>query len=72
MDVARAGSSSSGLDAARVDDFRGYLEHLLALPSFAARRRGQLLRYLVEQKLAGHASQVTEYGIALDVLLSNG
>src|ERR1017187_1717810 len=67
MDVASAGSGSAELDPARVDDFRGYLEHLLALPLFAARRRGQLLRYLVEQKLAGHAGQGTEYGIALDV-----
>ena len=67
MDVASAGSGSAELDPARVDDFRAYLEHLLALPLFAARRRGQLLRYLVEQKLAGHAGQVTEYGIALDV-----
>jgi TolB-like protein/Tfp pilus assembly protein PilF len=55
------------LDPAQVGLFRVYLEQLLALPPFAARRRGQLLRYLVEQKLAGRAGQVTEYGIALDV-----
>src|ERR1039458_7281135 len=67
MDVASAGSGSAELDPARGDDFRGYLEHLLALPLFAARRRGQLLRYLVEETLAGQAGQVTEYGIPLDV-----
>jgi TolB-like protein/Flp pilus assembly protein TadD len=60
-------ASSGELDPAQVGSFRTYLEHLLAQPGFASRRRGQLLRYLVEQKLAGHADQVTEYGIALDV-----
>lgn len=67
MDGASERASSEELDPARVADFLGYLEHLLALPSFAARRRGKLLRYLVEQKLAGRAGQVNEYGIALDV-----
>src|SRR5581483_645405 len=46
----------------------GYLDRLLALPSFSSsRRRAQLLRYLVGRALAGEAAQVTEYGIALDV-----
>ncbi len=67
MGVASAGIGSGALEPGRADDFRGYLERLLTLPSFAARRRGQLLRYLVDQKLAGHADQLTEYGIALDV-----
>jgi TolB-like protein len=62
-----SGRASGELDTAQVDRFRGYLERLLALPALASRRRGQLLRYLVEQKLAGRADQVTEYGIALDV-----
>ena len=60
-------ASSGELDPAQVGNFRTYLERLLTLPVFASRRRGQLLRYLVEQKLAGNGGQVTEYGIALDV-----
>jgi len=64
---AREQASSGELDSAQVGSFRTYLEQLLAQPGFASRRRGQLLRYLVEQKLAGHGEQVTEYGIALDV-----
>ena len=67
MEGASARPSSGELDPARLADFRAYLERLLALPSFASRRRGQLLRYLVEQTLAGKGEQVTEYGIALDV-----
>jgi adenylate cyclase len=60
-------ASSGELDLDQVGNFRAYLDQLLALPAFASRRRGQLLRYLVEQKLAGRGAQVTEYGIALDV-----
>jgi len=60
-------ANSGELDLAQVGNFRTYLERLLTLPMFASRRRGQLLRYLVEQKLAGNGGQVTEYGIALDV-----
>jgi TolB-like protein/tetratricopeptide (TPR) repeat protein len=60
-------ASSGELDSAQVASFRRYLEQLLASPLFASRRRGQLLRYLVEEKLAGRGAQVTEYGIALDV-----
>jgi len=56
------------VDPGRLDDFRGYLDQLLAVSSFSSsRRRGQLLRYLVEHALAGQAAEVTEYGIALDV-----
>jgi TolB-like protein/Flp pilus assembly protein TadD len=66
--VEASGRASSGvLDPAQEVTFRIYLEQLLAFPVFASRRRGQLLRYLVEHKLAGDAGQVTEYGIALDV-----
>jgi TolB-like protein/Tfp pilus assembly protein PilF len=64
---AREHAASGELDPAQGGNFRSYLEQLLALPVFASRRRGQLLRYLVEQKLAGNGEQVTEYGIALDV-----
>src|SRR5579884_4182828 len=64
---AREQTSSGELDPAQVGHFRAYLEQLLAVPVFASRRRGQLLRYLVEQKLAGRGDQVSEYGIALDV-----
>jgi TolB-like protein len=65
MDVAAAGTGSPLVNA---DEFRIYLNGLLALPEFASsRRRGQLLRYLIERSLAGQADQLTEYGIALDV-----
>jgi len=60
-------ASSRELEPAQVESFRRYLEQLLASPMFASRRRGQLLRYLAEEKLAGRGPQVTEYGIALDV-----
>ncbi len=43
------------------------LERVLASRHFAARRRGELLRYLVERTLAGEGEQLGEYGIALDV-----
>lgn len=67
MEGAGEVTSSGELGPAQAEDFRKYLGGLLALPPFRSRRRGQLLRYLVEQKLAGRADQVTEYGIALDV-----
>jgi len=58
-------SSSVPADAPRI---RAYLETLLAAPEFATSgRKSQLLRYLVEQTLAGQASQINEYGIGLDV-----
>ena len=57
--------SSSPDDAARI---RSYLDTLLASPEFATSgRKSRLLRYLVEQALAGKASQINEYGIGLDV-----
>jgi TolB-like protein/Flp pilus assembly protein TadD len=58
-------ASISQPDAAQV---RAYLDTLFASPEFAASgRKNQLLRYLVEQTLAGHADRITEYGIGLDV-----
>jgi TolB-like protein/Flp pilus assembly protein TadD len=46
---------------------RELLARVLAAPPFASKRRGDLLRYLVERTLAGDAAKLTEYGIALDV-----
>lgn len=58
-------SSISQPDAARI---RAYLDTLLAAHEFAgAERKKQLLRYLVEQTLAGQADRISEYGIGLDV-----
>jgi TolB-like protein len=48
-------------------DLRGALERVLASPGFASKRRGELLRYLVERSLVGAADSLTEYSIALDV-----
>jgi hypothetical protein len=56
------------LNAAQRDGFLCYLDTLLASTAFAAsRRRGDLLRYLVERTHSGHADAITEYGIGLDV-----
>jgi len=48
-------------------DVRAALEAVLASPLFAGKRRGELLRYLVERTLEGKGDSLTEYGIALDV-----
>jgi TolB-like protein/tetratricopeptide (TPR) repeat protein len=67
MDAASTGTGSAW-EPARTEEFRAYLDRLLASPPFASsRRRAQLLGYLVERTLTGEAGQVTEYGIGLDV-----
>ena len=43
------------------------LERALAAPVFASKRRGELLRYLVERALSGAGCEISEYSIALDV-----
>jgi len=48
-------------------ELRVALERVLASRGFASKRRGELLRYLVERTLAGAADSLTEYSIALDV-----
>lgn len=45
---------------------REALARILGSPEFSGKRRGELLRYLVEKTLA-RDGEVTEYGIALDV-----
>jgi len=49
------------------DEIRKSLEQVLDWPGFASKRRGALLRYLVEKTLAGEADRIGEYSIALDV-----
>lgn len=49
------------------DAVRAALEQVLASPGFASKRRGELLRYLVERTLAGEAEALSEYSIAWDV-----
>src|SRR5690242_10970281 len=49
------------------EEVRTALERVLASPGFASKRRGELLRYLVERTLAGEGSALSEYSIALDV-----
>jgi TolB-like protein len=57
--------SFAPVDAGQV---RACLDALLSSPEFSASgRKAQLLRYLVEQTLAGQGSKITEYGIGLDV-----
>ena len=65
VETRTSDGSMSEADGVRI---RSYLDTLLASPEFAASgRKSQLLRYLVEQALAGKAAQVNEYGIGLDV-----
>lgn len=49
------------------EEVRRALESVLASSGFAARRRGNLLRHLVERTLAGEGKALSEYSIALDV-----
>src|SRR5215472_597987 len=49
------------------DEVREALERVLASPGFASKRRGDLLRYLVERTLEGDSQALSEYSIALDV-----
>jgi serine/threonine-protein kinase len=53
--------------SARPAEVRECLDRVLASPYFASRRRGELLRYLVDRTLAGEADSIGEYAIALDV-----
>jgi TolB-like protein/Tfp pilus assembly protein PilF len=50
------------------DSIRESMNRVLAAPGFGSERRGQLLRYLVEQTLAGREADLSEYAIAQDVL----
>ena len=52
----------------RSSEIRATLERLLGTQHFfAASRRGQLLRYLVEHTLKGDADKINEYAIGLEV-----
>jgi len=53
--------------SAPAEEVRACLQRVLASACFASRRRGELLRYLVERTLAGEADSIGEYAIALDV-----
>ena len=65
--VIQGGAASAWSETQRAE-FLSYLELLVAEPIFAAsRRRTQLLRYLIDRKLAGDAESVNEYAIGLDV-----
>ena len=52
---------------APVEEVRRALERVLASPGFASKRRGEVLRYLVERSLSGESGTLSEYSIALDV-----
>ncbi len=68
MNVLTPGGAASAWSEAQRADFLRYVEVLTAQPAFAAsRRRSQLLRYLIDRKLAGDAEAVNEYAIGLDV-----
>jgi serine/threonine-protein kinase len=67
MEHPRKEQDPPALDA-RGAEIHVYLDHVLQAPAFAAApRRGRLLRYLLEQTLAGDGDKITEYGIGLDV-----
>jgi TolB-like protein len=54
-----------GIDPAEI---RACADVLIASPAIAPSvRRARLLRYLIDRTLAGEGSQITEYGIGLDV-----
>jgi TolB-like protein len=68
MEVPHSGIGAHSPEAPRDAGIRVCLDHVLASPEFtASRRRSQLLRYVVEQTLAGRAEHISEYGIGLDV-----
>ena len=65
MDAVASGSAFTPADLIKI---RGQLEKLLRASGFASSpRRSQLLRYLVEQSLAGKGEQISEYGIGIDI-----
>lgn len=61
------GSESERGNNASPEDVRIALASVLASAGFASKRRGDLLRHLVERSLAGDAKALSEYSIALDV-----
>jgi TolB-like protein len=55
-------------DESKLAEIRAHLDSLLASTAFAgSTRRGQLLRYLSDRALSGRPSEISEYGIGLDV-----
>ena len=52
---------------APAEEIRQALDRVLRSPGFVAKRRGDLLRYLVDRALAGDSQVLSEYSIALDV-----
>src|SRR5579871_6058568 len=58
---------SAGGNEASAEEVRTALERVLVSPGFVAKRRGDLLRYLVDRALAGDSQALSEYSIALDV-----
>jgi serine/threonine-protein kinase len=48
-------------------ELRACLDRVLSSSFFLSRRRGELLRYVVERALEGKADSIGEYGIGLDV-----
>ncbi len=53
------------VEPVQAEEIRAALDRVLASPGLVSKRRGELLRYVVERTLAGEA--LSEYGIALDV-----
>ena len=69
MGTSRVRCEGSSWTAEQQEAIRAAVEAIAASPGFAsAPRRTALLRYVVERTLAGEGGQLTEYGIALDVL----
>jgi TolB-like protein len=67
MVVTPSGTVSAWTEDQRAEFLR-YVNGLIALPAFSVSRRScQLLRYLIDRKLAGDAESLNEYAIGLDV-----
>ena len=62
------GRPDSPLVDSQTAEIRAEADKLLASPALAGSpRRAQLLRYLLDRALSGQASEISEYGIGLDV-----
>ena len=59
-------AGTNTFNPAFVQEIRACLDKLVSTPGFRSKRRADLVRYLVEETLAGR--EISEYGIGLDVL----
>lgn len=68
LDSTSGSAGSNGRDTPPESEVRNHLEHIIASPDFeASARRRKLLRYLVEETLAGRGDKLKGYAIAISV-----